>query len=89
MDWGNVGNGIIIAFVIFLGSSILAMLRMVFMTYKEVMHLKGRSDRSRSENVIQFKAIKAIIRCLRNGEKNGNLTTAEREIDEYLHHSVH
>ncbi len=89
MTWVSVANGLAILFIAFIGSSVLAIMRMVYLTYKEVMKLKGRSDRSRAENIIQFKAIKAIIRCLRNGEKNGNLTSAEKEIDSYLHDSLH
>ncbi len=89
MDWGTIGNGLAVAFIVFLSSSILAMLRMIYLTYREVMTLKGRSERRRAENIMQFRAIKAIIHCLRTGNDNGPLTSAESEIDKYLHTSVH
>ena len=41
-------------------------------------------DRRFHENLLQFKAIFALIRCARTGQNNGELKEAEKDINDYL-----
>ena len=89
MDWGFISSRLLTALLVSFGGGLLTMITLAWKIYKSVNRLEQRSYRAKNENVIQFKALKAVIKAIKSGEKNGTLTQAEKDIDEYLHSSIH
>ncbi len=89
MDWSFIGSRVLTSLLVAFGGGMLTLLTLAFKTYIKVERLEKRSGRARHENQIQFLSLKTIIKCLKTGKTNGELTDAEREIDDYLHSSLH
>lgn len=84
MDWSTIYTSLMITGIVALVGAIGTLLKLVYSTYRKIGALEEMEDRRFHENLLQFKAIFALIRCARTGQNNGELKEAEKDLNDYL-----
>lgn len=60
------------------------LLVLIWRTYQDVKVIKSQGEHRQKENKIQFRAIFALIKCVRTGVVNGELHAVEQELHAYM-----
>lgn len=84
MDWTYISSALAIAFIVFVCGSILALLQMVWKTYRKINEMESQGLLRQRENLILFDTVEAVISCVQKGKCNGELDVAKKKIQSYM-----